>query len=306
MSDFLKKSFFEPGVYTVIPTIFNNDKVCIKSIKNLISYQIENNVKNIVLLGTTSEAPVLSDDEKELIVRTIWDNYSDRLNIIVGIGGNNTKNVIELGTKLRNYCNGFLLTVPNYNKPTQLGVFKHFSVIAKELSEKPLMLYNIPSRCGINMEPEIIAKLYQENDNIMAIKEASGSMSQILSIKALCDILIYSGDDSLILPTLSAGGVGVVSVASNLIPKQILEIVNYCLIEDYKTARHIFYKYYGLLKLLFLETNPVPLKYLLFKNKMVSSNEVRLPLVDLKEESKIKLDIIFEVLLNNNKKIYKT
>lgn len=306
MSEFLKKSFFEPGVYTVIPTIFKNNEVCMESIFNLINFQIENNIKNIVLLGTTSEAPVLSDDEKELIVKTIWENYSNKLNIIVGIGGNNTAKVLALGMKLRNYCNSFLVTVPNYNKPTQLGVFKHFSVIAEGLSEKPLMLYNIPSRCGINMEPEIIAKLYQENDNIMAIKEASGSMSQILSIKSLCEISIFSGDDSLILPIISLGGIGVVSVASNLIPKQILEIVNYCLVEDYKRARHMFYEYYGLLKMLFLETNPVPLKYFLFKNKMVSSNEVRLPLVELEEDNKMKLDIISEVFVKNQNKIFKT
>tara|TARA_Y100000389_G_C17384260_1_gene476114 strand:- start:322 stop:1239 length:918 start_codon:yes stop_codon:yes gene_type:complete len=304
MSKFLKLSIFEPGVYTVIPTTFINNEVCLKSLFNLINFQINSGIKNIVLLGTTSEAPVLSDEEKELIVTSVWENFSEKLNIIVGIGGNDTAKVVKLGEKFRNYCDGFLVTVPNYNKPTQQGIYKHFSIIAEKLSEKPMMLYNIPSRCGVNMEPIIVSKLFDENDNIMAIKEASGSLSQAIKIKSMCNIKIFSGDDSLAIPLMSIGGSGVVSVASNLIPVEIKKIIDYCMEDFYKKASELFYKYNSLFVLLFVETNPVPLKYLLKRNKLITSQYVRLPLVGLESENKIKLDIISEVLINNEKKIY--
>ena len=172
--------FFNKGVYTVIPTIFNNNDVNFDEIFKLIDYQINNNVRNIVLLGTTSETPVLSNQEKVLIVSQVWEKYHNSVNIIVGIGGNNTEDVIEKAILFSNLSHGFLATVPNYNKPTQEGIYQHFSKIAENVPSVPIMLYNVPSRCGVSIDPIIVQRLNDNYSNIQAIKEASGSIDQIM------------------------------------------------------------------------------------------------------------------------------
>ena len=294
--------FFNKGVYTVIPTVFSNNGVNFVEIFKLIDYQINNNVRNIVLLGTTSETPVLSNQEKVLIVSQVWEKYHNNVNIIVGIGGNNTEDVIEKAILFSNLSHGFLATVPNYNKPTQEGIYQHFSKIAESVPSVPIMLYNVPSRCGVSIDPIIVQRLYDNYSNIQAIKEASGSIDQIMKIKSLCNIMIFSGDDSLSLPVMSIGGSGVVSVASNLIPNTIVTMIEYCLDNSYDKARQLFSFLYPLFKCLFIETNPVPLKYLLMKKGMFSSDQVRLPLVKVNEYNASKLDEIYNVYLKDLKK----
>ncbi len=292
---------FYSGVYTVIPTFFKDTEIDLEQLKSNINHQINCGIKNIVILGTTSETPTLSEYEENLIVETTWENYNEKVNIIVGIGGNNTKKTIENGYKFQNHCHAYMVTVPYYNKPTQEGIYQHFASIA-QLLDKPIMMYNIPSRCGVSMSPQIIANLYNSFSNIKAIKEASGSITQTLEIKNLCDIVILSGDDALTLPLMSVGAVGVVSVTSNIIPKLMLILVDLFNKSDNKKALELNKKMFPIFKSLFLETNPVPLKYIMMKCNLAKSDIVRLPLVTIQsQETKDKLDnLVTNITFINN------
>jgi len=272
---------FDYGVYSVIPTLFDNNKVDLISIKNLITFQIKSGIKNIVLLGTTSETPTLDDNEQQDIAKFVWENFRDKVNIIIGIGGNNTKSTIENGIKLKEYCNSFMVTVPYYNKPSQVGIYQHFLTISKFFYDKSIMLYNVPSRCGVSMSPEIVAELFKANSNIKAIKEASGNVNNSIQILKLCDIVVLSGDDSLTLPILSIGGKGVVSVASNIVPKKITSLVHKFLNNELSEAIKINLELFNLFKNLFIDTNPVPLKYMLKQLGLCKDCSVRLPLVEI-------------------------
>ncbi len=278
----------EGGLYTVIPTFFKESEVDIDQLIRAVEIQVNCGVKNVVLLGTTSETPTLSVEEQEKIVKNVWEKFHNMINIIVGIGGNNTKQTLEFGFKFENFCDAFMITVPYYNKPNQEGIYQHFSTIANLIS-KPILLYNIPSRCGVSIEPTTIAKLFNDHENIQAIKEASGNLNQILEIRKMCDIIILSGDDALTLPTMSVGGEGVVSVASNLLPKQMLLLINLFKSNKLSEAIELNDKLYPIFKCLFIDTNPVPLKFLLNKVNLAENCNVRLPLVSLNSIEKINL-----------------
>lgn len=282
----MNKVFDKGEVYTVIVTPFDEeDKIIYSDFDNLINYQIKNGVNGIILLGTTSESPTIDSEEQQEIVDYVWNRFNGQIKIVVGIGGNNTKKVIEFGRFCIDKCNAFMVTVPNYNKPTQNGIFEHFLKIAQDdiLKNKEIIIYNIPSRCGINMDPDEIIGLYNICENITAIKEASGSLTQIRKIKERCNINIYSGDDLNILPIMSLGGVGVISVASNIMPKEICELVNLCNNNNFSRANSIFYQISELIENLFLVSNPIPIKYVLFKNGLISNDNMRLPLTRLIE-----------------------
>ena len=288
---------FNPGVYTVIPTFFKDSSVDLEQLISCIQYQIDSGIENIVLLGTTSETPTLDEKEQESIVKTAWENFNGQVNIIVGIGGNNTKTTLDNAFKFKDYCDAMMVTVPYYNKPSQEGIYQHFSTIAQLLGDKPIMMYNIPSRTCVSMNPEIIADLYNSFDNIKAIKEASGSISQTLEIKSLCDIVVLSGDDSLTLPLMSVGSDGIVSVASNIVPKHIIAMITLFKNGNLNLATKLNKNLYPLFKNLFIDTNPVPLKYLMVKLTLAKDESVRLPLVKIQsEEVKNKLDEISNLL----------
>jgi len=272
---------FNPGVYTVIPTFFKNSEVDLEQLEKSIIHQINNNVKNIVLLGTTSETPTLSNNEQELIVKTTWEKFNGKINIIVGIGTNNTKTTLENAFKFREFCDAFMVTTPYYNKPSQEGIYAHFSTIAQLIEDKPIMLYNIPSRTGVSISADIVANLYNSFNNIKAIKEASGNIQHSLDIKNLCDIVILSGDDALTLPLMSIGAQGVVSVASNIIPMQMTTLVELFKSNKIDLMIEMNKQLYPLFKSLFLDTNPVPLKYLMVKHGLATDESVRLPLVKI-------------------------
>ena len=294
------------GVYTVLVTPFKPDgTIDYESYQNLLNKQVESDITGIVLLGTTSESPTLGfNEEKNLIIMThtfIKDNSSN-LDIIIGVGGNNTIKTLEFALFCKNYCDGLMVTTPNYNKPGQDGIYEHFKLIANnaEICNKPILMYNIPSRCGVNIEPKTVAKIFNNCKNVVAIKEASGSISQAIDIKNLCDIDIFSGDDSLIIPIISIGGKGVISVASNIIPDIISKLVKKCLNNDFEQARNIYYNFHNFIKMLFIKTNPVPIKEILFQNNIIACQNVRLPLVTIKEiYIKEDLKIVYkEALLN--------
>ena len=267
------------GVYTVVVTPFlENNKVDYDSISRIITNQINKGISGLVLLGTTSESPTLSMVEKLEIVKFVSTYYGGKFEIIVGIGGNNTVETINFGKMIKNQVNGFMVTVPNYNKPSQLGIYNHFTTIANTFSDVPIMMYNIPSRCGVNMTPDTVKNIYYNCENVVAIKEASGSLEQAIKIKSLCDINIFSGDDSLILPILAIGGVGVISVASNILPWEISYIVSQ-FNNNIDLSRKLYFKFHNFIKALFVTTNPVPVKYFLSKLELINNDIVRLPLV---------------------------
>lgn len=277
--------YLKNGVYVALVTPFTkDDEICFSILKELVDFHIESKTTGLVLLGTTGESPTLSHQEKCEIVKFVYEEAKGKIDIIVGVGGNNTKEVINFMNYCNSYADGLLVTVPNYNKPTQEGIYYHFEEISKKTS-LPIMMYNIPSRCGVNMEPETIAKL-SKIENIVAIKEASGSISQLQEIKKLCDIKIFSGDDALILPTIALGGVGVVSVLGNILPKVVLEMVDLCLNNDFDKASKLYYQYHEKIKTLFIETNPIPIKEIMSQNNMLL-NKYRLPMLPSKYSNKI-------------------
>lgn len=293
---------FDYGVYTVIPTFFTQNNVNYDEIINFISFQIYYGIKNIVLLGTTSETPTLTNEEQCNIVYKVWEKFKGKINIIIGIGGNDTKVTIEKGLLLKDYCDAFMVTVPYYNKPTQDGIYKHFSSIANILNDKNILMYNIPSRCGVSMNPDTIVKLFNCYDNIKAIKEASGNVSISQEILNKCEIVVLSGDDSLTLPIMSIGGKGVVSVASNVTPSNILNLVNSFKNGNIKEAIEINNSLYNLFKILFIESNPVPLKYILKKIGFSKESTVRLPLVEITSHENINvINRDIEPFINNVK-----
>ena len=215
--------------------------------------------------------------------------------VIVGIGGNNTKDCVNFGKKIENYCDSFMITVPHYNKPQQESIYYHFKIICSNFENKDFILYNIPSRTGINMEPEYIAKCYNNIKNIVAIKESSNSLKQICDIKSLCDISILAGDDINFLSTNALGGVGLVSVIGNLCPNKLCEMF-FC--DNKQEQVELFYKMYDLLKNILIETNPVPIKFLVNEINLIKYDSVRLPLMCLSDENKKKLINSYEKFLN--------
>jgi 4-hydroxy-tetrahydrodipicolinate synthase len=277
-------------LFTVIPTFFSdNNAINYNSISNHIQCQINKGIKNIVILGTTSEAPTISINEKIKIVHMIRDTFSDSINLVIGINGNNTIEVLNEAKLFQPFADYLMISAPYYNKPTQEGLYKHFKFLDDSIS-KNIILYNVPSRCGVNIEPTTIASLYNDCKKIVAIKEASGSIEQVIKIKKLCNIKIYCGDDALIIPFMSLGAEGLISVISNVIPSEMNYIINNYKNGNTKDALDLFYKVYDLIKLAFIESNPIPIKYMIYKLNNLISYKMRLPLTELSENSKVEID----------------
>jgi 4-hydroxy-tetrahydrodipicolinate synthase len=268
---------FKPGVYVALVTPFENeDNIDYTALKNLLDFHNEKKTMGVVLLGTTGESPTLSMDEKKELVKFVKQNKGN-LDLVVGVGGNNTREVIAFTKYCNDYADSLMVTVPNYNKPMQDGIFQHFSKIS-ESTLLPIMMYNIPSRCGVNMTYETIVKLYHYSKNIVAIKEASGDLGQIQDIMNNCDIDIFAGDDSQLVPVMALGGKGVVSVYANINPTPVLTVFNSCLWNQFETARTEYFKYHNKVKELFVKTNPIPVKEMMAEQGMIN-NYLRLPLM---------------------------
>jgi len=275
-------------VITVIPTFFNDDtSIDYESIKSHITNQMDRGIETIAILGTTSEAPTLSLEERIQVAEFVFNNFSKNLTIIVGLGGNNTKEMIYELKLIESFANLIMISQPSYNKPSQEGIYQHFKILI-ESTDRQIIIYNVPSRCGVNINPTTVQKIKNISNRVVAIKEASGDLAQMMQIKEHCpDLQLYSGDDGIILPVLSIGGVGVISVISNLLPEVVLSVVNEFFNGNMVTAQSNFYSLRPFVKFCFIETNPVPIKYMLSiltsKNSMAN---VRLPLVQLTNESK--------------------
>lgn len=278
------------GSIVAIVTPFKDGRVDEAKLKELVEFQIKNGTSGIVPCGTTGESPTLSTAEHERVIEICIKAAKKRVPIIAGTGSNSTEEAVSLTKHATDAgANGALIVSPYYNKPTQRGLYLHFKKIAESV-DIPIILYNIAGRTGVNIEPATIAQLAKECKNIVGVKEASGSLDQMQMIKYLCpkDFVLLSGDDSLTLPILSIGGVGVISVLANIIPHDIAQVIELFNKGKIAEARKLHYKILPLAKAAFLETNPIPIK------KAVEilgfcSGELRLPLCEMAEENIKKL-----------------
>ncbi|MEK9985204.1 MAG: 4-hydroxy-tetrahydrodipicolinate synthase [Opitutae bacterium] len=282
------------GVHTALVTPMLDGMVAYKDLERLIIRQTEAGVSSIVPCGTTGESPTLSESEHLQVIKTCIDVAHGDTLVIAGTGANSTAEALSL-TKSADQAgaDAFLLVAPYYNKPSQEGLMAHFSALA-EATEKPIVLYSIPSRCGIEIATDTVCRLRDKFSHVVALKEAGGQSAKVSETisKIDRDFVVLSGDDGLTLPFMSCGAQGVVSVASNLVPEIVLELVNHALKGDYLKAREIHLSNYNLFTDLFCEPNPVPVKVLMQLAGMIESAEVRLPLTP---PSASNLDLLKEI-----------
>ena len=257
----------------------------------LAEYLLEQGNDGIVVNGTTGESPTLNDDEKVQMFRTVKQTVGERAVVIAGTGSNNTHHSIELTQKAAECgVDGIMLVVPYYSKPSQEGLYQHFKTVAAA-TDLPIILYNIPGRCGTTLAPETVVRLANDVPNIVAIKEASGNLDQIARLKTMCpaDFAIYSGDDSLTLPILSIGGAGIISVVAHVAGKDLRKMVDAYFAGNVAEAQEINMKLYDIFKTMFITSNPVPVKYAL--NRIgINVGGVRLPLFEANDAEKAKID----------------
>lgn len=285
----IKRPIFQ-GTATAIITPFKgrDKKIDFTSLGKLIDYQIKNEIDAITLLGSTGEPSTLTNKEQIEIIKFAIRRINKKTKLIVGAGSNNTTEVINKCTQFEKLgkIDAFLIVTPFYNKCTQSGLIKHFTKIANSI-KTPIILYNVPSRTNVNMLPQTV-KTLSKHPNIIAIKEASGNLNQIAQIINLCDpnFYLYSGDDALTLPAMSLGAKGVISVASNAKPKEMEQLVDLCLNKNFASAKKWHYNLLNLFNALSCEVNPIPIKYLLYKQHLIK-NILRLPLTPLSKENEI-------------------
>ncbi len=271
------------GCMTALVTPFKQGKVDEKSLREHVRRQILSGVDGLVPVGTTGESPTLSYKEHERVIQVVVEAAGRKVPVIAGTGSNSTEEAIELTRFAKKAgADGALMVAPYYNKPTQEGLYRHYLAVAKKV-DIPIVLYNIPGRTGISMTPETVARL-AKIPTIVAIKESTGSMDQASHILSLCGITLLSGDDSLTLPLLAIGAKGVISVASNIVPGDIAEMVRVFLRGDRLEAQALHQKLFPLCRALFVETNPIPVKRAM-KILGFCSDEVRLPLCEMKKEN---------------------
>ena len=277
------------GSMVALVTPFRDGKLDEKALKELIEFHIENGTSALVPCGTTGESSTLSYEEHDRVIELTIESARGRVPVIAGTGSNSTDEAIMLTKHAKKAGSAASLQVsPYYNRPTQKGLYMHFKAIA-EAVDIPLILYNIASRTGVNIEPDTFAKLAGIK-NIIGVKEASGSLEQMARIKKVCpsDFLLISGDDSLTLPVMSIGGVGVISVVANIIPRDVADMCKAFEAGDVKGAQALHYKMLSLVKAMFIETNPIPVKTAMGLLKKINP-ELRLPMCDMLPENKEKL-----------------
>jgi len=278
------------GTFTALVTPFRESSIDVSAFEELIEAQINAGITGIVAIGTTGESPTLSGDERAQVIRLAVARANKRCLVLAGTGSNSTHHAIaETRTGEKLGVDAALLVAPYYNKPSQEGLFRHFKAIADGTS-LPIMLYNIPGRCSVDILPETVERLAKECRNIVSIKEASGSVERVGELRRRLPeaFTILSGDDSLTLPFMAVGAAGVVSVASNLFPSEVCALVRTCGAGDLKAAERLHRKFLPLFKDLFIEPNPVPVKTALgWRGAM--SPEVRLPLVEMSEANQTRL-----------------
>lgn len=282
------------GVYTAIVTPFAEGKVDLKSFAKLVDFQLSGGVDGLVVCGTTGEAATLSLAEKQEVIKEAVKLSAGKVPIIAGTGSNNTAQTIEVSKIAKELgVSAALVVAPYYNKPPQAGLYRHFQTIAQE-ADLPIIVYNVPGRTAVNIAPETVIEL-AKIPQIKAVKEASGDLAQMQLIidNTSQDFSLLGGDDPLFLPLLSSGGKGIISVTSNVLPRQFSEVYRAFSSGDLTTAKKIFSRIFPLCQALFLESNPIPVKRALNYLGFIK-NELRLPLLPMSEENSKKMLAILE------------
>lgn len=273
----MSQLFTGAGVALITPFTSNN-QIDFKALETIVKNQVQGGMDYLVALGTTGESATLTTEEKSKVIQCTKEN-AGKLPVVVGMGGNDTQSIInQIKATNLDGVSGLLIVTPYYNKPSQEGMFRHYRSIAKE-SPLPIILYNVPSRTGVNLEYETVVRLAEASDKIVAVKEASGIMSQIACISKYTpdDFTMISGDDVLALPTTTIGGKGVISVMANALPSKISSLIHFALEGNYSEATKIHYEMIDLFKLIFKEGNPGGIKALMHYQGSIE-NELRSPM----------------------------
>lgn len=284
----MKKLIFD-GSAAALVTPFNNDGINYEVLEELIEFQIANGTDAIVICGTTGEPATMSDDEKKNVIRFTVECVSGRVPVIAGTGSNSTRHAVDLSMYAESIgADGLLIVTPYYNKTTQRGLIAHYKTIAMT-TKLPIILYNVPSRTGLNMSVNTVKEL-SKVDNIVGLKEASGNFSQIAEIMKECrdDLWLYSGNDDQVVPMLALGAVGVISVAANVIPYDVHKMVKDYLTGEIKNSMETQLRMIDLVKILFSEVNPIPVKEAV-RQIGFDVGKCRMPLVDMTEDGQIKI-----------------
>ncbi len=272
------------GSIVAIATPLKNDKIDEPRLRALVDFQIENGTSAIVPCGTTGESATLTYEEHCKVIDIVIEQVNGRVPVIAGSGSNSTHETIFLTKHAKEAGADYALVItPYYNKPSQEGLYQHFKAVA-EAVDIPIILYNVPGRTAVNMLPETVVRL-AEIDNIVGVKEATGSLDQAAKILANVsdDFMLLSGEDALVYPLMSLGAKGVISVTTNVIPADMAALCEACLNKDFETAKKLHYKTLPLVNSLFIDTNPVPVKKALYLMGLIE-DEIRLPLVKLSDE----------------------
>ncbi|MDQ3911959.1 MAG: 4-hydroxy-tetrahydrodipicolinate synthase [Actinomycetota bacterium] len=282
------------GTFTALITPFKNGEVDVEALEGLVEFQIEHGVSGLVPCGTTGETPAMSEEEDRVVVETVVRVAAGRVPVVAGTGSNSTDMAIKY-TKMAQEvgADGSLQVAPYYNKPTQEGLFRHFAAIA-ESTDLPLILYNIPGRTSVTISADTMARL-AEIPNVVGVKDSTLSMNMISDMKSKCgeEFDILSGDDPMTLPLIALGGVGVISVASNVAPGAVSDMVKALLEGDWERGRELHYELLPLFRTLFVETNPIPVKTAASLLGLCS-DEMRLPMIPLSGENLRALQRVME------------
>jgi len=286
------------GAITAIVTPFRqNGDLDKESLVKLVEFQIKNKIEGLVPCGTTGESPTLDYGEHQKVIEIAIDAANGKVPIIAGTGSNSAREAIEMTRHAADAgADASLQVCPYYNKPTQEGLYRHFSAIANA-ADIPIIIYNIQGRTAVNMETSTLARLAKEHSNIIGVKEASGNISQMMDVlnELPKNFDVLSGDDNMTLPLMALGGKGVISVASNIVPKEIHDLTQHALNGNFEKARSIHNRLLPLFKGIFIETNPIPIKAALAMKGMIKET-YRLPMCEMKHDNREKLRMILKGL----------
>jgi len=286
------------GAMTALITPFKNGKVDEETYAKLIQRQIDNGIDWVVPVGTTGESATLTHDEhKRCIEIAVEVCKGTNTKVLAGAGSNSTHESIDLAKFAEAKGADAVLSVsPYYNKPTQKGLYAHYKALANAI-EIPVVLYNVPGRTCSNINVETAIKLFNDVENIVAIKEATGKIENVVALCANSDIAVFSGDDAINYPIMATGGKGCISVTSNLLPKRIADLIHAALKGDFDTSRAINEELYDINKVLFVESNPIPIKFAMYEAGLIPSLEYRLPLCEPSDENKAKIKEVLKKYL---------
>ncbi len=278
------------GTYTALVTPFKSDgKIDFNSFATLLDFQISSGIEGIVICGSTGEAATMSFDEKIAAVQFALEHASNRVKIVAGTGTNDTRTSVQLTRKAKEIgADGALVVTPYYNKPTESGIRSHFRAVSDAAEDMPIIIYNVPSRTAQNVVASLQIQVAEECKNVVATKEASGNMEQIMEIirNAPSGFSVLAGDDSVALPLIACGAVGAVSVISNYAPKEFGDCVRNALAGNFEESRRLHYRLFPLMKLNFIETNPIPVKAALSLMGLIEEN-YRLPMTSMQQNNKL-------------------